>query len=287
MADYRDLWYQSPDGLRLYAREYPCAGDDADSGTVLCMHGLSRNSVDFDGLACHLRDAYRVLAVDQRGRGRSAYDPVPDHYTPATYVADMFTLLDELALDEVVLVGTSMGGLMSLLMAAAQPERIRAIVINDIGPEVDPRGIARIQSYVGRDVPVTNWAEAVARARQIAGVAYPDFSEAEWLDLARGIFREEDGRFRLDYDPAIARPMAQDSAGAVPPDLWRVFEAVSTVPMLLIRGELSDILSRDCVAAMQARKPDLGVVEIPRRGHAPTLNEPTAREAIDRFLAAL
>ncbi len=287
MADYRDLWYQSPDGLRLYTRDYPCSAGEAGARTVLCMHGLSRNSVDFDGLATHLRDSCRVLAVDQRGRGRSEYDPVPDHYIPATYVADMFTLLDRLALDEVVLVGTSMGGLMSLLMAALQPERIRGIVINDIGPEVDPRGIARIQSYVGRDVPVTSWAEATARAREIAGIAYPDFNDEEWLDLARGIFREEDGRFRLDYDPAIALPMSRDGAAAVPPDLWRVFETVSAVPMLLVRGELSDILSRDCVAAMRARKPDLGVVEIPRRGHAPTLNEPAARKAIDRFLAAL
>ena len=158
MSNYTDVWYQSTDGLKLYARDYPCrAGGVAQKATILCMHGLTRNSADFAGLAEHLSERFHVLSVDQRGRGRSEYDSVTSNYTPIIYVQDMFTLLDHLGLGEVILVGTSMGGLMSMLMAAMQPGRVRAIVLNDIGPELDPRGLERIKSYVGKSRPVSNW----------------------------------------------------------------------------------------------------------------------------------
>lgn len=288
MANYTDVWYHSSDGLRLYARDYSCSADGSECPpTVLCMHGLTRNSADFAGLAEHLSKNYRVLAADQRGRGRSQYDSVTGNYTPLTYVQDMFTLLDESRVDEVILVGTSMGGLMSLLMAAMQPGRVRAMVINDIGPEIDPRGLERIKSYVGKAQPVSNWEEAVAQARAIAGIAFPDFSEEQWLDFARGVYHEENGVFKLAYDPAIAQPMAEDDAGVVPPDLWAVFEAVASIPILVVRGESSDILARECVEGMRSRKADLQVAEIPRRGHAPTLDETASRAAIDNFLIPL
>ncbi len=154
MTDYRDLWYQSPDGLKLYARDYPGpAGSTLPP--ALCMHGLTRNSADFAALADQLSASRRVLSVDQRGRGLSDYDSNTNNYTPATYVQDMFALLDGEGIDRVVLVGTSMGGLMSFLMAAMQPERIAAMIINDIGPEIDPTGLARIQGYVGKSGSVT------------------------------------------------------------------------------------------------------------------------------------
>jgi pimeloyl-ACP methyl ester carboxylesterase len=288
MGNYEDVWYQSGDGLRLYARDYPC-GDGAlqSPTTVLCMHGLTRNSADFDALAGHLSGSYRVLSVDQRGRGRSDYDSVTRNYTPLTYVQDMFTLLDQLDLAEVILVGTSLGGLMSFLMSAMQPRRIRAMIINDIGPEVDPRGLERIKSYVGKSTPVASWDDAVARAREIAEVAFPDFSDEQWLDFTRGIYREEDGVFTLDYDPAISQPLDDDDSGVVPPDLWAVFDAIKSIPMLLIRGESSDILARSCVDGMRSRKADLQVAQIPRRGHAPTLTEPASIAAIDVFLSQL
>ena len=288
MANYTDVWYHSSDGLRLYARDYSCSADGSECPpTVLCMHGLTRNSADFAGLAEHLSKNYRVLAADQRGRGRSQYDSVTGNYTPLTYVQDMFTLLDESRVDEVILVGTSMGGLMSLLMAAMQPGRVRAMVINDIGPEIDPRGLERIKSYVGKAQPVSNWEEAVAQARAIAGIAFPDFSEEQWLDFARGVYREDDGVPVMAYDPAIAQPMESEESGAIPADLWPVFEAVGTMPFLLLRGETSDILARDCVEKMQRLKPDMQFVEVPHRGHAPTLTEPTSLVAIDAFLAQL
>ncbi len=286
MADYRDHWYDSADGLRLYARDYPGPGGTALP--VLCMHGLSRNSADFAGLAEHLARERRVISVDQRGRGRSAWDPVPGNYTPPTYVRDMFRLLDELGLERVALIGTSLGGLMSFLMAAQQPARFAGMVINDIGPEIDPAGLARIQRYVGKNPPVTSWDEAVAKTREINGIAFPDYGDDDWLAFARNLYVERDGVPVLAHDPAIAEAMADpEETGAVPPDLWPVFDAAAQVPMLVIRGELSDLLAADCVARMRERDADLRAVEVPRVGHAPMLTEPAALAAIDEFLAAL
>lgn len=288
MESYTDCWYQSSDGLRLYARDYHCRDlDRPEPETVLCMHGLTRNSADFSGLASHLCERYRVLAVDQRGRGRSDYDPVTAHYTPTTYVQDMFTLLDQLAVTEVIMVGTSMGGLMSLLMAAMQPQRIRKMIINDIGPEIDPRGLERIKGYVGKSGPVRSWAEAVSQCRSINEIAFPDFTDEQWLDFTQGLYREENGVPVLAYDPAIAQPMEDEASGAMPPDLWAVFELSAAIPMLVIRGADSDILSPDCVESMRARRSQLTVAEIPHRGHAPTLTEPASLVAIDSFLADL
>jgi pimeloyl-ACP methyl ester carboxylesterase len=288
MAEYRDVYYTSTDGLSLYARDYPCQSSGiAEPGTVLCMHGLTRNSADFAGLAAHLSEKYRVISVDNRGRGLSEYDRNVANYTPATYVQDMFTLLGKLDIDQVILCGTSMGGLMSFMMAAMQPERVRGVIINDIGPEIDPRGLERIKGYVGRSGPVGNWDEAIAQAREINEQAFPDFTAQEWEDFARGIYREENGIPVLAYDPAISRPMNDDQSNAVPPDLWPLFDAITAIPILVIRGESSDILAPSCIDAMRDKKPDMQFVEVPNRGHAPTLNEAVSRSAIDHFLDSL
>ena len=288
MADYNDVWYQSTDGLRLYARDYPCRDEGVgEPATILCMHGLTRNSADFSGLASYLSERYRVISVDNRGRGRSGYDSNIANYTPVTYVQDMFQLLGEQAVEQVILCGTSMGGLMSFIMGAMQPARIRAMIINDIGPEVEQAGLDRIKGYVGKVKPVASWSEAIAQAREINGIAFPDFSDEEWEDFARGIYRDEDGVPVLAYDPAISQPMDDEESGVVPPDLWPLFDAIAAIPMLVIRGEASDILAPSCVASMREKKPDLQFAEIPRRGHAPTLNEPASRKAIDEFLGAL
>lgn len=291
VADYRaapfeSLWYDSADGLRLYARDYP--GPEASTRLpVLCMHGLTRNSADFASIAAHLARSRRVISVDQRGRGRSDYDPTPANYTPATYVGDMFKLLDEQGLQQVLLIGTSMGGLMSMLMANMQPARFPGIVINDIGPEIDPAGLDRIKRYVGRGHAIGSWAEAVAQTREINAVAFPNYSDEEWLRFTRGLYREVDGRPQLAYDAALAQPMLEEGGGAVPPDLWPLFENMTTIPMLVVRGEISDILAPACVARMRELSPTLRVAEVPDRGHAPMLDEPAAVAAIDDFLAVI
>jgi pimeloyl-ACP methyl ester carboxylesterase len=286
MADYEDIYYQSRDGLRLYARDYRhWQRPQAPRATVLCMHGLTRNSADFGGIADHLADDFRLLVVEQRGRGRSQWDDEPANYQPAVYVQDMFTLLDHLSLDQVVLMGTSLGGLMSMIMVAMQPTRFRAVIMNDIGPVVNPAGLERIKNYVGRSGPVSSWEQAVAQQKKINGGEFPDFSESQWLIFCRALYREdEQGRPVLAYDPAISQPMNEDQDAAVPPDLWPSFDALKPIPTLVIRGALSDILAPECVAEMRSRKPDLVFAEIPNRGHAPTLDEPDSIAAIDQFL---
>ncbi|MFV0277329.1 MAG: alpha/beta fold hydrolase [Parahaliea sp.] len=284
MPDDDHITYRSSDGLALYARDYRTA--PAEAPVLLCLHGLTRNSADFASLAEHLAGGFRVICADQRGRGRSDYDPQPARYQPLTYVEDMFTLLDHLQVARVTVIGTSMGGLMGMLMAARQPERISALVLNDIGPEVDPRGLARIQSYVGKSAPVSDWQQAVAQVRAINGSAFPDFSQTQWRDFAGKIYREQNGVPVLNYDSAIAAPIDSSKEAAVPPDLWPLFESLSQ-PLLLVRGELSDILAASTAAGMCERGQDCRLVEIPGRGHAPTLDEAPARRAIDDFLGAL
>ena len=285
MAEYQDYYYNSADGLRLYARDYT---HDSPRATILCMHGLTRNSADFEDIASHLAPDYRLIVVDQRGRGLSEYDGNTDNYQPAIYVQDMFHLLGLLQLEAVILMGTSLGGLMAMIMVAMQPQRFSAVIMNDIGPVVNPAGLERIKGYVGQMAPAADWADAVESVRAIAAKEFPDYSEADWLHFARALYREDENGVPVPaYDPAISTPMLEAQDTAVPPDLWSAFDAMTGLPLLLIRGELSDILAPDCVAGMQARKPDLQLAEIPRRGHAPTLAEPECIAAIDTFLTGL
>ncbi len=285
-AAYKDHWYTSADGLQLYARDYP--GPDASALTpVLCMHGLTRNSADFAWIAAHLSQTRRVISVDQRGRGRSDYDSNTANYTPATYVADMFKLLDELELPQVIAIGTSMGGLMTMIMANMQPQRFAGAVINDIGPELDPDGLERIKNYVGKSREIRTWDDAVAQTREINEVAFPGYTDEEWLRFTRGLYVEKDGVPVIAHDPGIAAPMLDDQSNAVPPDLWPLFEGMKDLPLLLVRGAISDLLAMSCVERMQEISPAMRFVNVPDRGHAPMLNEPVAVEAIEDFLAAL
>jgi pimeloyl-ACP methyl ester carboxylesterase len=278
--NFIDVFYTSDDGLRLYARDYP--GPGAGAPCVLCLPGLTRNSKDFASLAAALSRTHRVICPDQRGRGRSERDPQPERYRPERYVADMLRLLDVLRIESVSLVGTSLGGMMAILLMAHAPQRIRAAVLNDVGPEIDPRGIARISAYVGKLAPVTNWPEAVARAAQVNGPAFPHYADADWEAMARSIYVMVDGAPVADYDPAIAQGVA---SGSAVPDLWPLFERCAGHPMLAIRGELSDILAASTLVQMQDRMARLQAVTIAGVGHAPMLDEPDARQAIIRFLA--
>ncbi|MGB3455345.1 MAG: alpha/beta hydrolase [Litorimonas sp.] len=282
---YRDHVYTSEDGLALYARLYE---GDPDATPLLCMHGLSRNSADFHAMLERL-PGRPAISVDQRGRGNSAYDPQPANYRPDIYCRDMLHLLDGLGHERVVAVGTSMGGLMTLMMASLRPRLFGAAVINDIGPEIDPAGLARLGGYVGGQMRFANWAEAVAAVRAQNPDDGPDifagFTDADWLDFTRNLCGPTpDGGVAFRYDPAIADGLGGDEPSAAPPDLWPVFEASAGFPMLVIRGETSDILSDATARAMVERRPQTGLVTVPRRGHAPTLTEPVAIDAIRTFL---
>ena len=283
--NYDDIYYTVTDGLKLYARDYSAAQSDAE--VLLCMHGLSRNSADFEPLVDALGDRYRILVVDQRGRGKSQWDDKPERYQILNYVNDMWQLLDQLGVDRVTLIGTSMGGLMGMVMAAQQPDRVRGLVINDVGPEVAAEGLDRIMSYVGKAPAIENWDDAVAYTRSINAVCFPDFSDSQWLTMAQRLYREDArGVPVAAYDPKISAPIKSDEAAAVPTDLWPLFRGLS-IPLLAIRGALSDLLSKECFLRMQKEQAAMFVVEVDGVGHAPVLDEPQAVDAIQRFLRRL
>lgn len=279
MAEPELIGFDAPDGLRLAARVW--AGPQADAPVVLCLHGLTRNSRDFEPLAGVLAQRWRVVAPDQRGRGRSAYDPEPTNYNAGVQVGDTFALLDRLGVGRCVIVGTSMGALMGVAMANLQPERIAGLVLNDAGPDVDPRGLARIAGYVGQGGPVTTWDEAALALRAVHGGSYPTYGHGDWLRMARATYVEDAGGLRPDYDANLAKAFGVASGAG--PDLWPAFEVCGRVPTLVIRGVLSDILARETVAQMIGRF-GVALAEIPDRGHAPDLSEPGALAAIDDFL---
>jgi pimeloyl-ACP methyl ester carboxylesterase len=277
--NYVDVFFESDDGLRLYARDYP--GPSATSPVVLCLPGLTRNSKDFDGLAAALCAQYRVICPDQRGRGRSQRDKDPLNYRPDRYVQDMRTLLDHLRVNQTHIIGTSLGGLMAILMMATYPERILSLVLNDVGPIVEAAGLQRIASYVGKSAPVETWDDAINQTAMVNGVAFPDYTRADWQSMAHDVYIQKSGRPVLDYDPGIAVGIA---AGTATTNLWPLFKAMPSRPLLVVRGESSDILSNETMVEMTRSLPDATAVTIPKRGHAPTLNEREAREAISSFL---
>jgi len=297
--EYTENRYRSADGLELYYREYG-SGDQA----IVCLHGLSRNSKDFHDLAQHLSSRYRVVCPDLRGRGRSQYDPGGSNYNIVVYTQDIKQLFEAAGLEKPVLIGTSLGGFISLTMAHLAPERLRAIVLNDAGPEVDPVGIKRIMGYSGTSAPPRNWDEATALVKANHAVGLPEMPDSFWADYTRLTYRENEAGVPVaEVDPKVLNSLSKAQRVAkflkflntmglvkrvrgVPVDAWESFHAV-TMPCLVLRGESSDILSAETVRKMQAVKPDLAVATIPNRGHAPLLDEPESLLAIDAFLANL
>jgi len=279
-----EYWYSSEDGLRLFARVYSEPGPAVPA--VLCLHGLTHNSRHFEDLAEHLAARCRVIVPDMRGRGLSARDPNFNNYQIPVYLGDLQRLLAGLGAARVTLIGTSMGGLMAMVLAAMEPQVVAGIVLNDVGPEVDPAGLARIRGYAGKAPPVRDWAGALAQVRAVYGPALPDLDEGRLMKLARAGYREDaQGVPRPDADPLIAEPL-KDTARAAP-DLWPLWSAIARVPMLAIRGAHSDILSEATLTRMQREKPDLRTLTVANRGHAPLLDEPECVAAIDEFLAAV
>ena len=284
MTHMTERWFDSADGLRLYYRDYPA--ESPGRLPVLCLPGLTRNSRDFDHVARRLQRDRRVLCADLRGRGRSQHDPHWQNYHPGTYLGDIARLLDDAGVERCVFFGTSLGGILTMLTAATAPQRVAAAILNDIGPEVDPVGLARIASYVGRFPPAGTWAEAVTLVRATYEFALPGLTDEQWLDYARRSYTDVDGTPRLDMDPMIGEAVRSAPAAAAP-DLWPVFRTLGPVPTLVLRGAASDILSRATLDRMQAEKPDLLRVEVPNRGHVPLLDEPEAVAAVDAFLDRL
>jgi len=256
--------------------------------TVLCLHGLTRNVADFEFIAGHLSARYRVIAADQRGRGKSQWDPETANYRPTTYVADMFALLDHLAIERVAVIGTSMGGIMAMIMGAMQPARLAGLVLNDIGPEVPASGMSRLRRTLNDRKPSATWADAAVQARRLNEMAFPDYGEDQWAAFARRTYVEDrDGRPVAAFDPAILEGLNETDPSAVPPDLWAQWQLLGAIPILAIRGAVSDIISAETLSSMAAPPPHHTADTVANRGHAPMLDEPAAVAAIDEFLKRL
>ena len=281
MADYEDRHWTSADGLQLHFRDYP--GDPARP-PVLCLPGLTRNARDFEDLAVHLADRQRVLCPEMRGRGDSDYARDPMTYQPLQYLQDVEALLLQQGIVRFVSIGTSLGGLLTMLLGVSNPQRIAAAVLNDIGPDVSAAGLERIRGYVGQGRNFETWMHAARALQESTGDVYPDWEITDWLRYAKRIMvLGTGGRVAFDYDMKIAEPF-DAPAGATPQvDMWPLFDALATRPLLVVRGETSDILEAD-VAARMAERPGVELLTIPRIGHAPTLDEPESVAAIERLL---
>lgn len=282
MVDYTDEYFTNTDGLKQHFRDYNVAPQGAP--TVLCMPGLTRNAKDFGFIADHLKDRCRLICVEQRGRGWSEWDPDPSRYAPNVYVEDMMALLQHLDLAEIITIGTSLGGLMTIMMNALYPGVIKAAVINDIGPEVDPAGIARIKSYVGVGTPPATWDAAVEAVKFANRGVYPKFSDDDWLMMTHLLYEDKKGKPTAQYDPALRKNFEENDDQAAP-DLWPLFGLMHSIPMVVLRGGLSDILSAPTLERMANEHPDLVPVTVPDMGHVPLMREPQVQTAIDGLIS--
>jgi pimeloyl-ACP methyl ester carboxylesterase len=283
LVGYIDRYWDTPDGIRLHYRDYP---GSTEKPPILCLHGLTRNARDFEGVAARLAGEWRLIALDFRGRGESGHAKDAMSYLPATYVADVQGLLSALGIERFVAFGTSLGGIVTMLIAQNQPGRIAGALLNDVGPDLDPVGLARIRGYVGKAAWHPTWIHAARALAEANAQVYPRYTIEDWLRMAKRLYRlNAAGRIVLDYDMRIAEPFRMPGNEAAP-DMWAALLALKPAPALIVRGARSDILSATGAQAMAGR---LGkaceLVMIPDCGHAPTLEEPEAVAAIDRLLA--
>lgn len=275
-----DRYWTSREGLRLHYRDYP--GPPARP-PILCLHGLTRNARDFENVAARYAGEWRVLAIDFRGRGLSEWDPQSERYAPPTYAQDVLELLADAGVDRAVFLGTSLGGLVTMIIAAVASERIAGAVLNDVGPELDLSGIERIRSYVGKPVLFRDWDHATSALQAKCGDVHPAYRAAEWQRYARRVCRDTGQGVEFDYDMAIADNFDRGETGEAP-DAWPLFRALAGRPVLILRGEYSDLVSDAVLDKMAREIPDMEVVTVPGVGHAPDLDEPEAVAAVDRLL---
>jgi pimeloyl-ACP methyl ester carboxylesterase len=280
---FEDRCFTVGDGLRLHYRDYP---GSADKPPILCLPGLTRNSRDWAEFAERYSPRFRVIALEFRGRGGSDYDPVPQRYNPLTYARDVLELLDQLGIDQAIFAGTSLGGLVTMTVAAMAPQRICATIMNDVGPDIDASGVERILTYVGKDRRFAGWDQAAEAIAANYGASFERYTHDDWVKMAKRNCREDNGEICFDYDMAIAEPFK--TTGPTPHvDLWPFFAALAQKPLLVIRGAKSDLLTAETAARMQKAAPDMKLALVPGVGHAPELNEPEAVAAIDEFLTSL
>ena len=271
------------DGLALHALDY--ANPRSPLLPVVCLPGLSRTAEDFTPLATALAKERRVLALDLRGRGRSGYDRDPANYKIAVETDDVIAVMTALAIGPAIFVGTSRGGLVTMTLATKRLDLIAGVVLNDIGPVVDTAGVLRIKSYVGKLAQPASYQEGADILRGISDNQFPALTAADWLAAARRAWREDGGRLVVTYDPALTNTLETVSPDKPFPTLWKEFDAMAGLPLMVVHGANSDILSTATVTAMETRRPDMEVVTVPDQGHAPLLSDARTIAAIAAFAA--
>lgn len=277
--EWTDHYWWSADGTRLHCRLYAAPGSGG-AVPLLCLPGLTRNARDFESLAPSLAVTGPVAAVDFRGRGESGFAKDPMSYVPLTYVQDVALLLDSLGWHRFAVIGTSLGGLVAMLLAGTMAERFAGAVLNDVGPDIDAAGLERIRGFVGGGSSQPTWLHAARQMAAQNAVIYPDYQIQDWLRLVHRTHRlTPEGRIVADYDKQIAAPFRL-RGGEVGVDLWPAFDAMATQPLLIVRGEASDILAMPTVERMLARAGHGALCAVAGVGHAPTLDEPVAQAAI-------
>jgi len=283
-----DRWFTAKDGLKLHA--LAAGPKHARALPAVCLPGISRTAEDFRELlqafAAHAKNPRRAIALDSRGRGLSARDPNPANYTVPIEIGDLLAVLDAENITRAVFVGTSRGGILTMVMGAVRPQAIAGAVLNDIGPVLDMPGLLRIKTYVGKMPRPSSWAEAAANLRKVMGGQFPAFDEATWLDYAHRTWRNGKDGFTPRSDPLISTALADIDPAVPPPDLWKQFDALAAAaPVLVLRGEHSDLLSRETVAGMRAKGQRVEAIEIAGQGHAPFLVEAATIDPILAFAA--
>ncbi len=282
IRQYQDGWWTALDGLKLHYRDYPGARDRLP---ILCLPGLTRNARDFAHVAERLEPTRRVICVDFRGRGESAHATDPSTYSLGTYLSDLEALLAELKIKKFISFGTSMGGILTMLLAAAKPGRVAGALINDVGPDLESSGLARIANIVGRSQNWPTWIHAARGISEMQGQPFPQYELEDWLAFAKRTCRlSPQGRIILDYDLKIAEPMRQPQPKV---DLWPSYLALGNIPVTILRGELTDLISEMTAKRMAKLLPGAKLVTVKGVGHAPMLDEPEAVRAIDALVKAV
>ena len=277
-------FYSAEDGLKLHLREWPSRGPGA---TVVCLPGLARTAADFDALATRLAGPRRVVAIDYRGRGLSDRDKDWKNYNLMVENADFLTVMAAAEIGEAIFVGTSRGGLHAMMLAATRPTALRAVVLNDVGPVLEARGLARLRGYVGKLPTPTSWRDATDLARHVMGAQFTALDDAAFEAYARLTFEEKDGRFAPRYDTALMRTLEGIDFNAPLPTLWPQFEGLRDVPLLTLRGENSDLLSAETVAEMARRHPRMETHTVAGQGHAPLLLDAPTIERVASFIESV
>lgn len=288
--DYQSHFITMQDGLRLHLRDY--GSTHGALLPVVCLAGLTRTSADFAALAQALAHGRfgpprRVIAIDYRGRGQSDYDSDWHHYDVRVESTDIIAALTALSINEAQFIGTSRGGLIAMVLAAMRPGLIKALVLNDVGPVLEPKGLARIKSYVGKMPQPQSWADAVNLLKNVSSNHFPALSDDDWQAYARQTFQEVKGKLVPCYDLKLAKTLDLIDLDVPQPDLWPQFEAMRAIHMLVLRGALSDLLSEQTFGAMQMRHPGCKGLTVPGQGHAPLLRDELSMTTISQFLASV